>query len=282
MKKILGLVASQRKLANGEILTKEVAAAAGDDCQLELLRLADVRLDPCRGCYACLTPGKQCPLDDDLYFLAEKIKAADAIILSAPCYVLGPAAVTKVLGDRMIALAQLIDDFWGKPCVVIATAGIEGWEGYTSSALNTLVRFLGFDLKDSHMFMGALPGEGILGEGALERARKMGEALFGEARQVRTGECPTCWSEIWKFPEPSSAVCPICGQRVSLEVGEAGITWIYGDSPKMFDKERLKEHFQGWLRGKVQEFVSRRKELAVVRERYKGKDTWLIPSREIK
>lgn len=123
MKKILGLVASQRKLANGEILIKEVAASAGRDCQLELLRLADLKLDLCRGCYTCLIPGKLCPLDDDLYYLVEKIKTADGIILSAPCYILGPAAVTKVLGDRIIALAQLIDDLWGKPCVVIATAG---------------------------------------------------------------------------------------------------------------------------------------------------------------
>ncbi|ODA39928.1 flavodoxin family protein [Desulfosporosinus sp. BG] len=282
MKKILGLIASQRKLANGEILTKEVAAAAGNDCQLELLRLADLKLDMCRGCYACLTPGKQCPVDDDLYFLVEKIKAADGIILAAPCYALGPAAVTKVLGDRIIALAQLIDDLWGKPCVVIATAGIEGWEGYTLSALNAMARFMGFGLKDSHMFMGALPGEGILGEGALFRAREMGQALFGQARRAGEGECPTCWSEIWKFPQPGTAVCPICGQIANLVAGEKGIQWVYGDSSSMFNKEQLKHHFQGWLRGKVQEFISRRKELAVVRDRYKGNEPWLITPRGIK
>lgn len=280
MKKILGLVASQRKLANGEILTKEVAAAAGDDCQLELIRLADLKLDVCRGCYTCLIPGKQCPIHDDLYFLVEKIKAADGIILSAPCYVLGPAAVTKVLADRMIALAQLIDDLWGKPCVVIATYGIEGCEGYTLSTLNAMARFMGFDIKDSHMFFGALPGEGILGEGALNRAREMGRSLFGKAREAEAGECPTCWSEIWKFPEPGTAICPICGQTAKLVSEQKGITWVYGDSRKMFDKEHLKEHFQDWLRGKVQEFISRRKELAAVRDPYKGNDTWLIPPRD--
>ena len=280
MKKILGLIASQRKLANGEILTKEVANSAGDDCQLELIRLADLQLEQCRGCYVCLVPGKQCPLNDGLYYLVEKIKAADAIILSAPCYALGPAAVTKLIGDRIIALAQLIDEFWSKPCVVIATAGIEGWEGYTLSALNTTVRFLGFHVKDSHLFMGALPGEGISKVGALSRAREMGQTLFGQARQAGAGECPTCWSEIWKFPEPATATCSICGQTASLVAGEKGIKWDYGDSPKMFEKEHLKEHFQVWLRGKVQEFVSRRNELVAVRNPYKGKDTWLVPPRD--
>ncbi|HVJ48881.1 flavodoxin family protein [Desulfitobacterium sp.] len=280
MKKILGLVASQRKLANGEILTKEVAAAAGEDCQLELIRLADLKLDLCRGCYTCLIPGKQCSQNDDLYFLLEKIKAADGIILSAPCYVLGPAAVTKVLADRMIALTQYIDDLWGKPCVVIATYGIEGWDGYTLTALNAMARFMGFGLKDSHAFFGALPGEGIISSEALSRVQEMGQSLFGEARQAKRGECPTCWSEIWKFPEPTTAVCPICGQSARLVPGEKGIEWIYGDSQRMFDKEHLKEHFQGWLRGKVQEFISRRKELAVIRDPYKGKDTWLSPPQE--
>ena len=281
MKKILGLVASQRKLGNGEILTKEVAAAAGEDSELELIRLADLKLDLCRGCYTCLIPEKQCPLDDDLYFLVEKIMAADGIIISAPCYALGPAAVTKKLADRIIALAQFIDDFWGKPCVVITTAGIKGWEGYTLSAVNAMARFIGFELKDSHMFVGALPGEGIMGEGSLTRAREMGKALFGQARQAGSGECPTCWSEIWKFPEPDTAVCTICGQTATLVAGEEGIKWVYGNPSRMFDKEHLEEHFLNWLRGKVQEYMSRRKELAVVRNRYKGNDTWLIPPTEI-
>ena len=280
MKKILGLVASQRKLANGEILTKEVATAAGEDCQLELIRLADLKLGLCRGCYACLTPGKQCPIDDDLYYLVEKIKAADGIILSAPCYALGPAAVTKLLGDRIIALAQFLDDLWSKPCVVIATAGIKGREGYTLSALNAVTRFMGFNLKDSHMFMGALPGEGISGEGTLTRAREMGQALFGQARLARERECPTCWSEIWKFSQSGTAVCPICGQTATLIAGEKGVEWIYDSSNNMFDKEHLKNHFQVWLRDKAQEFISRRQELAEVRTRYKGNDTWLAPSRD--
>src|SRR5665648_480774 len=117
MKKILGLVASQRKLANGEILIKE----------------------------------------------------ADALILSAPCYALGPAAITKLFGDRIIALAQHIDELWGKPCVIIGTAGIKGWEGYTLSALIANSRFLGFDVKYDHMFLGALPGEALVNDNSIER-----------------------------------------------------------------------------------------------------------------
>ncbi len=280
MKKILGLVASQRKLANGEILIKEASASCGEEYEIELIRLADLNLQPCRGCYTCLAPGKLCPVGDDLYFLADRLKEADAVILAAPCYALGPAALTKVLGDRIIALAQRLDDFWGKPCLVIATAGIKGWEGYTLSAMTTVMRFMGFRVKDSHMFIGALPGEGVLGEGYVDRTRQMGQALFGEARQASQGECPSCWSDIWKFPAPDKAVCPMCGQEASLVSGDAGVEWVFGKPGVQFTREHLIDHFQGWLRGKVQEFIARRRELAEVRNHYKGEDNWALPERD--
>lgn len=275
MKRILALIASQRKLANGEIIAKEVAASIGEEYELELVRLTDLNLDPCRACYVCLVPDKQCPIDDGLYYLIEKIKEADGIIIASPEYVLGPAAITKVLTDRMIAIAQDIDGLWGKPCVVIGTYGIKGWEGYTMTALNSLTRFMGFDLKDSHLFLGALPGEGIIGEGALERAREMGKALFGEGRKARKGECPTCWSDVWRFERPDTAVCPICNQKATLSMGESGIKWTYGEAGTRFEKEHLKEHFQVWLKEQVEEFIKRRKELGEVKNRYKGDDTWV-------
>lgn len=275
IKKILGLIASQRKLANGEILVKEAVSAAGEDCQLELLRLADLNLGLCRGCYSCIT-GKQCPIDDGLYYLVDKIKAADAIILAAPCYALGPAAVTKLLGDRILALGQFLDEFWGKPCLVIATAGIAGSEGYTLSALNTMVRIMGFDLKDSHMFIGALPGEGVLREGAVDRVREMGRALFGQTRPAKEGECPACRSEIWKFTDPKTVVCSACGQKISLVVTDSGVQWVDGEAGKRFYKAHMEDH-RRWLAGKVQEFISRRAELAEIRNRYKENNVWLDP-----
>lgn len=277
MKKVLGLVASQRKLGNGEILTKEVAAAAGEECQLELIRLASLDLKPCRGCYACLAPGKQCPVVDDLYFLTEKIKEADAVILSAPCYALGPSAVAKLLIDRIFALAQLNDVFVDKPAVVVATAGVTGWEGYTASALNAAVRLMGFDLKDSYLFNGAYPGEGVMCKGASARAREMGTALFGPSRSAQNGECPTCWSDIWKFPSPGTAVCPLCGQTATLVTDGQDLRWFYGSPSNRFEKEQLEYHLQHRSREMLLEFNSRRQELSEVRNRYKGNDSWMCP-----
>lgn len=275
MKRILGLVASQRKTANGEILIKEAATSIGDEFELELIRLPELNLQPCKACYACLVADQRCPLKDDLYFLFEKIKEADGLIFSAPCYALGPAAITKLFGDRIIALTQHMDELWGKPCVIIGTTGIKGWEGYTLSALIANARFLGFAVKDAHMFLGALPGEALVNEQSLQRIRALGASLFSEPRLPESGQCPSCWSEVWKFPEPDHAVCPLCGQEANLLFSENGIQWEFGPAGQRFEKEALTEHFQVWLKSQVQEFGNRRKELSEIRNRYKGKDTWV-------
>jgi Multimeric flavodoxin WrbA len=269
MKKVIGLLASQRKLANGEILIKEAAAAIGEDYELELIKLPELNLQPCKACYACLASAQRCVITDDLYFLLDKLKEADGIIMSSPCYILGPAAATKLLGDRTIALAQHLDELWGKPCVVVTTAGIKGWEGYTLSALIASARFLGLDVKDAHMFMGALPGEALVNPESMDRIRALGASLFGPPRQAEAGQCPTCWSELWKFPTPNSAVCPFCGQEADLSFSENGIQWNFGSAGHRFEKEALKNHFQVWLVDQVQQFGSRRKELSVIRNRYR-------------
>lgn len=281
VKRILGIVSSQRKTANGEILLKAAAAACGEAHTLELVRLPELKLEPCRGCYVCLTPGKACPIGDDLDFLAEKIANADGIIWAAPCYALGPAAVVKLFGDRIIYLAQRLSDFAGKPCALIATAGIEGWEGYTLSSLTAVARFLGLRVKDSQMFMGALPGEALTSEQNLLRIEQLGRALFGTGRTAGEGECPTCWSDIWKFPAKGLAVCPYCGQEARLVPTEGGIVWEYGPAGTRFTAEHLQEHFQVWLKGKVSEFAARRKELAVIRNKFKQENDWLKPKQTV-
>jgi len=161
--------------------------------------------------------------------------------------------------------------------VIIGTAGIEGWEGYTLSALIANARFLGFDVKDAHMFLGALPGEALVNEKSIERICALGVSLFGEPRQQKAGQCPTCWSDVWKFPEPDRAVCPLCGQTADVRSSEKGLEWIFLSAGKRFKKEALTEHFQVWLKAQVREFGNRRKELSEIRSRYKGKDNWIKP-----
>lgn len=69
MKKILGIIGSPRKLGNCEIMVKEISRQISIPHELNLLRLQDFNILPCRGCYTCLLKNGQCVLDDHLNLL---------------------------------------------------------------------------------------------------------------------------------------------------------------------------------------------------------------------
>jgi multimeric flavodoxin WrbA len=90
MKTILGIIASPRKLGNSEIVVKEVAARSGVDHRLELLRLSDFTIHRCLGCYRCLFREAGCVQKDGFARVAGAMARADAWIVAAPTYLLGP------------------------------------------------------------------------------------------------------------------------------------------------------------------------------------------------
>lgn len=102
--RVLGLVASVRKLGNSEIMVKEMLAALPDDVEKTMIRLSDLNIGQCQACYACLPPNKSCIIDDDLPFLLNNIRRADAVIIGTSCYFLGTHTSLKVIGDRLISV----------------------------------------------------------------------------------------------------------------------------------------------------------------------------------
>ena len=54
MKNVLGIIASPRRMGNSEILVKEISSNIPEPHRLNLLRLSDFNIKPCRACYLCL------------------------------------------------------------------------------------------------------------------------------------------------------------------------------------------------------------------------------------
>ncbi len=105
MKKILGIIGSPRKLGNCEIMVKEISSQLTIPHELNLLRLQDFNILPCRGCYNCLFKTEHCILEDDLNMVIQAMAEADAYIVSAPTYFLGINASLKMLTrQRLIFL----------------------------------------------------------------------------------------------------------------------------------------------------------------------------------
>ncbi len=102
--KVLSLSGSPRKKGNTETLLravfKGVEAAGGE---VELVRLCDLRIQPCIGCGGCDKAG-ECVLEDDMQGLYPKILASPRVILASPIYFYGITAQAKGFVDRCQAL----------------------------------------------------------------------------------------------------------------------------------------------------------------------------------
>jgi len=98
--KVISIVGSPRKNGNTEILTKHaLTAVAEEGIETELLLLAGLDIRGCTGCMACLE-GEMCSINDDMWPVYEKMKAADGIIIASPVYFGSATSLVKGLMER--------------------------------------------------------------------------------------------------------------------------------------------------------------------------------------
>jgi len=126
--KAIGIVGSPRKNGNTEILTGHtLQAIAEEGLETELIRLAGLDIRPCNACGVCRGEQEErCPIDDDLYLVYDKMKAADAIILASPVYFGSATSLIKALIERSGYLSFRSRPLAGKvggPLVVARRAG---------------------------------------------------------------------------------------------------------------------------------------------------------------
>ncbi len=104
--KILGLSFSAREQGNTELLLETVLTGAGQQgAATELYRVAEKNIQPCDGCGHCFSTG-ECPIEDDMQELYEKMLDADGIIFGSPVYFYNITAQGKAVIDRTIAIGR--------------------------------------------------------------------------------------------------------------------------------------------------------------------------------
>lgn len=279
MKRILGIVSSPRKLGNCEVLTRVIMEAAGSNNVLEMIRLTDLDIKGCRACYACLPKEASCVINDDLAFLLDRIRYSDAVVIAAPCYILGPHGSIKKLQDRFVSIGNKYEQYAGTPCVTVTAYGAPGWLGYAEPALNLTARFLNLNLIESAVFFGASPAEVIEKPADLQRARQLGSALFdpGYRRTAKENECPVCWSDILKY-NGEDVICPFCGTRgeIKVEGGKSKLVFYPKDDHRFTDEGR-RRHFEVYLNSKKQEYISKRKHYQELQRPYRETSYWVTP-----
>ncbi len=272
-KNILGLVGSYRKGGNTETVVKAIAEKMGKEWELSLVRLPKLKISPCKGCYACLLPDKQCNLKDDMAWLLECIDQADTIIFAAPNYALAPVGIVKMISDRAIQAFGYYERFKNKRTAVALTLGKEDYRGYAEMALVAQAGPLGLKVVNLHSFYGTHPGEAAMAEDFQEKIQDMADSLVSEdyEKAVEPHRCPRCFSDLFRI-HPQGLECAVC-KALAKKEGDALNFFYY--HPEFTDEGRL-EHMR-WLMMKKEEYPSLKNRLKEIQARYK-KGHWLSPS----
>jgi multimeric flavodoxin WrbA/uncharacterized Zn finger protein (UPF0148 family) len=269
-KKILGIIASPRKLGNSEIIIKEISRRLPEEHELKLLRLHDFNIEPCRACYKCLFGEEKCVIDDDILQIHAAVSEADALIVAAPTYFLAPNASLKRLLDRGLSFYGLQEKMLGKPAVGIAVAGIKGKEGHTLLGVNNFLKCILADLKYSEVIYSAFPGEAALSDENLTIAQTAADSLFGAKVLPAGPHCPLCGGDSFRFLADNKVQCLLCSNRGTINTSGAISFDIQKDNHELFLSSDVAKEHKEWLKEMKLRFFEELPNLKKSRDLYKG------------
>ncbi len=93
MSNIIVLAGSVRKGGNTDQLVQAFASGAEKNNNVEIISVADYKVNPCIGCNTCFErEGHKCFQKDDMQEIYEKLKVADILVIASPVYFYGVSA----------------------------------------------------------------------------------------------------------------------------------------------------------------------------------------------
>ena len=188
MAKVLIVNSSYRENSNSSELglcVAEGARKAGHE--VTVIDIGRMRIEPCRGCEACLQPkSKGCVVRDDMQSLYPLVREADVIIYASPVYWFNMGGQIKQFIDRCFSVAVLPGyqepgPFAAKKLGAVLAYG--GEDPFDSGCVNALRCFQDICAYTGAEWAGAVYGsaseEGGIRENTalLEEAEAYGEAL---------------------------------------------------------------------------------------------------------
>ncbi len=168
--------------------------------QFELLWLAQMDLELCRGCNLCITRGPEtCPCADGGARVAAALSQAQGLILISPVYIMQVSALVKNLFDRMVRMVHC-PPLRGTPVVVAATSS-GGGQGSTLRYMGQVVTFWGGQVVRRVGIRGPQHLAAAAAEKEREKLRRAARDLY---QQVQSGRTRTVsfssllWFRLWQ------------------------------------------------------------------------------------
>ncbi|MDO5843812.1 MAG: flavodoxin family protein [Methanocorpusculum sp.] len=151
--KVLGLSSSVRKGNSQGLLQAVLDGAKEAGAEVELIRLADKDIKPCKGCGYCKAEGHTtCVTKDDMQEIYKKIAEADAVVLGSPVYFGRPNSIALCMVERMYAMvdAKFASHIKaGKNFASVQTCGSNGADVTDAIHASLAGAFSFFGMKDA-------------------------------------------------------------------------------------------------------------------------------------
>lgn len=181
MSKIVVLAGSMRKGGNTDLLAQAFAEGAGKNNIVEIVSVADYKVNPCIGCNSCFTrEGHQCFQEDDMEEIYNKLKVADMIVIASPVYFYGISAELKAIVDRLHT--PMRNEFQVKKLALLLVGAATLPELFDAIKLQYQLVLNFFHLEDAGMVLvrGVKDMGDIKGRKELEEAYNLGASINDE------------------------------------------------------------------------------------------------------
>ncbi len=142
--KITGISGSPNVGGNNErIIEQALGIVEQKGYETDKILLSGLSVLPCTDCGTCRT-AKECPIDDDMTDIYEKLETSDAFIISSPVFFGSLSAQLKALFDRTILLRRNGFLLKGKVGGAIAVGGSRnGGQEFTIQAIHSWMHIHG-------------------------------------------------------------------------------------------------------------------------------------------
>jgi len=278
--KVLGLNGSWRKYGNSEILLKQaLMGAEAEGAEVEILKLTDYDLGPCRGCGICLFKKGVCQVKDNTNEIFAKIDECDGLILGAPCYFLELTAIVKQLIDRCWIMGHNKVGKPVKPASVIVPYATRGWIPYVFVQANILFNIMSMVKINQAAICTQGISEVVLDDGAMDKAFSMGQEIATSIREKdftykgEEGVCPGCHDKLLRVLSDRETVeCPTCGVRGKLEVVDGKISVTFEEkawAESRFNLDVSYNHYTYHIAPSKDYFVRTKEERREKSQKYK-------------
>ena len=154
MKKVLGVSGSPIANSNTDRALQAVLEATG--LETEFVKLADYTVAPCKACLGCVKTNR-CVINDDGIMLAEKAKAAAALVIAGFTPYSTLDARTKAFIERLYPLRHQYGFMAGKPGAAVITSCVPEGNNQLPPAAEMGANAVAFYMMEEGMqFVGAL------------------------------------------------------------------------------------------------------------------------------